>query len=170
MPYVKGKTFDIQFTFNRLSMQMEHRACERIASVDRLDMRHVLFPKAESLDQRGEINKQVRQVFVAGEDPGGGCRGFAPHPPPPQMTCGFLIQLVLCNKRSQLRFSLLVHPLLRKILDPPLCWELRLKLQTRNISVSERTSIISSSKATISVLPTLNSPFQVCQPSSRITR
>ena len=103
MPYVKGKTFDIQFTFNRLSVQMEHRACERIASVDRLDMRHVLFPKAERLDQRGEINKQVRQVFVAGEDPGGGCRGCAPHPPP-QMTCGFLIQLVFCKKKVSYAF------------------------------------------------------------------
>ena len=28
---------------------------------------------------------------------GGGCRGCAPHPPP-EMTCGFLIQLVFCIK------------------------------------------------------------------------
>lgn len=59
MPYVSGKKFDIQFTFNRLPVQMEHRACERI---NRPAMRPVLFPQEESLDQRGEINKQVRFV------------------------------------------------------------------------------------------------------------
>ena len=42
----------------------------------------------------------------SGADLGGGCRGCAP---PPEMTCGFLIQLV--------------HPLLKKILDPPLTLE-----------------------------------------------
>ena len=30
-------------------------------------------------------------------DLGGGCRGNAP--PPPEMTCGFLIQLVFCKKK-----------------------------------------------------------------------
>ena len=56
-------------------------------------------------------------------DRGGGCRGCAP--PPPEMTCGFLIQLVFCKKKlcgllvfkwSKRR----VHSLLKKILDPPL--------------------------------------------------
>ncbi len=64
MPYVKGQKYDIQFTFNRLPVQMEHRACERITSVARQEMRHVLFPQEESLDRRGEINKTVRQVLV----------------------------------------------------------------------------------------------------------
>ena len=31
-------------------------------------------------------------------DQGGGCRGSATPPPPPEMTCGFLIQLVFCKK------------------------------------------------------------------------
>ena len=62
MPFVKGKKYDIQFTFNRLPVQMEHRACERIAV--RAEMRPVLLPQEESLDQRGEINKQVRLVPV----------------------------------------------------------------------------------------------------------
>ena len=31
-----------------------------------------------------------------GADLGGGCRGC---PPPPEMTCGFLIQLVFCKKK-----------------------------------------------------------------------
>ena len=43
---------------------------------------------------------------------------------PPEMTCGFLIQLVFYIKfvyvTSYLRHSLVVHLLLRKILDPPL--------------------------------------------------
>lgn len=64
MPYVTGQKYDIQFTFNRLPVQMEHRACERITAVTRQEMRHVLFPQEQSLDQRGEINKTVRQVLV----------------------------------------------------------------------------------------------------------
>ena len=36
-----------------------------------------------------------------GADLGGGCRGCAPHPPPPEMTCGFLIQLVFCKKKNK---------------------------------------------------------------------
>ena len=57
----------------------------------------------------------------------GGSRGrlqrCAPHFP--EMTCSILIQLVFCIKiclhhQSVTRQSLVVHPLLRKILDPPL--------------------------------------------------
>ena len=64
MSYVKGQKYDIQFTFNRLPVQMEHRACEQITAVTRREMRHVLFPQEQSLDQRGEINKTVRQVML----------------------------------------------------------------------------------------------------------
>ena len=64
MPYVQGQKYDIQFTFNRLPVQMEHRACEQITAVTRQEMRHVLFPQEQSLDQRGEINKTVRQDLV----------------------------------------------------------------------------------------------------------
>jgi len=64
MPYVQGQKYDIQFTFNRLPVQMEHRACEQITAVTRREMRHVLFPEEHSLDQRGEINKTVRQVML----------------------------------------------------------------------------------------------------------
>ena len=35
----------------------------------------------------------------AGADLGGGCRGCA-HPPSPEMTCSFLIQLVSCQKKN----------------------------------------------------------------------
>ena len=59
MPFMKRKKFDIQFTFNRLPVQMEHRACDRIT---RTEMRHVLFPREHVLHQRGEMNKQVRSV------------------------------------------------------------------------------------------------------------
>ena len=34
-----------------------------------------------------------------GADLGGGCRGC--DPPPPEMTCGFLIQLVFCQKKKK---------------------------------------------------------------------
>ena len=42
-------------------------------------------------------NRQKEEVggICAGADLGGGCRGCAP---PPEMTCGFLIQLVFCKK------------------------------------------------------------------------
>ena len=48
------------------------------------------------------------------------------HPPPSEMTCGFLIQLVFCKKKKLCGLLVLkkskrrVHPLLNKILDPPL--------------------------------------------------
>ena len=34
----------------------------------------------------------------SGTDLGGECRGWVP--PPPEMTCGFLIQLVFCRKKN----------------------------------------------------------------------
>ena len=36
-------------------------------------------------------------VYTTGADLGGGCRGCAP--PPREMTCGFLIQLVFSKKK-----------------------------------------------------------------------
>ena len=36
-------------------------------------------------------------IYVAGADLGGGCRGCAL---PPEMTCGFLMQLVFCKKKK----------------------------------------------------------------------
>ena len=68
----------------------------------------------------------LRKPLSAGADLGGGCRGCAP--PPPEITCGFLIQLVLCKKKKLFGLLVLklgkrrVHPLLKKILDPPLVW------------------------------------------------
>ena len=52
----------------------------------------------------------------------GGSRGWrgAHPPPPPEMTCGFLIQLVFTAVHQSVTHSLLVQPLLKKILDPPL--------------------------------------------------
>ena len=42
-----------------------------------------------------------RQSLNSGADLGGGCRGCAPSP---EMTCGFLIQLVFCKKKKTLWF------------------------------------------------------------------
>ena len=39
---------------------------------------------------------------MSGADLGGGCRGCAP--PLPEMTCGFLIQLVFCKKKKTMWF------------------------------------------------------------------
>ena len=44
------------------------------------------------------LSLQKMLYFVAGADLGGGCRGCAP--PHPEMTCGFLIQLVFCKKKT----------------------------------------------------------------------
>ena len=42
---------------------------------------------------------------VSGADLGGGCRGCAPPPPRlPEMTCGFLIQLVFCKQKKTMWF------------------------------------------------------------------
>ena len=42
--------------------------------------------------------KYSQSMQCTGADLGGGCRGCAP--PPPEMTCGFLIQLVFCQKKN----------------------------------------------------------------------
>ena len=50
------------------------------------------------------LEKQL-QVITAGADLEGGCRGYAPSPPPlPEMTSGFLIQLVFCKKKKTMWF------------------------------------------------------------------
>ena len=44
-------------------------------------------------------------------------------PPPPEMTCGFVMRLVFCKKKKTMWFigvEVVVHPLLKEILDPPL--------------------------------------------------
>ena len=40
----------------------------------------------------------------------------------PEMTCSFLIQLVFCKRKTMwfIGVEVVVHPLLKKILDPPL--------------------------------------------------
>ena len=40
----------------------------------------------------------VSPCTSTGADLGGGCRGCAP--PPPEITCGFLIQLLFCKKKT----------------------------------------------------------------------
>ena len=40
-----------------------------------------------------------QHIIGSGAYLGGGCRGCAP-PPPSEMTCGFLIQLVFCKKKT----------------------------------------------------------------------
>ena len=64
----------------------------------------------------------IRVFYRPGADLGGGCKECVPLP---EMIYGFLKQLVFCKKVwfigvQLLRHSLVVHPLLRKFLDPPL--------------------------------------------------
>ena len=64
------------------------------------------------------------QSRIPGADLGGGCRECAP--PPPEMTCGFLIQLVFCEKKNYVVYWCWIRardeciPPIKKILDPPL--------------------------------------------------
>ena len=50
-------------------------------------------------DQHNETN---RNSYYTGADLEGGCRGCAPLPP--EMTCGFLIQLVFCKEKKTMWF------------------------------------------------------------------
>ena len=65
--------------------------------------------------------------YYTGADLGGGCRGGAP-PPSPEMSCGFLIQLVFCKQETMWFIGVEVEqetsaPPPKKILDPPLLQE-----------------------------------------------
>ena len=63
--------------------------------------------KRESLEQSNaslDITATLVNSIVTGADLGGGCRGCAP-PPPPEMTCGFLIQLVFSKKKNYVVYS-----------------------------------------------------------------
>ena len=67
------------------------------------------------------ILKLLKQGRIQGEGAGGA------HPPPPEMTCGFLIQLVSCKKKKKTMWFIGVEveqktsaPPPKKILDPPL--------------------------------------------------
>ena len=75
--------------------------------------------KLESVPAKGGSRQ------LTGADLGGGCRGCAPSP---EMTYGFLIQLVFCRKKKKTMWFIGVEveqessapPPKKKILDPPL--------------------------------------------------
>ena len=48
------------------------------------------------------LKLQIRFARRTGADLGEGCRGCAP--PSPEMTCGFLIQMVFCKKKKTMWF------------------------------------------------------------------
>ena len=88
-----------------------------------------VFTKFTSPSNDAEGSKLQLIVYFrcnksTGADLGGGCRGCAPLP---EMTCGFLIQLVFCKKKNRTIWFIDVEveqetsaPPLKKILDPPL--------------------------------------------------
>ena len=60
------------------------------------------------------------ELYCRDTAPRGGSRGNVQgcaSPPPPEMTCGFLIQLVFCKKKTMRFIGVEVE---KKILDPPL--------------------------------------------------
>ena len=59
----------------------------------------ILYCITKSVALKSNTNIRRRSTPVSGADLGGGCRGCAP--PPPEMPCGFLIQLVLCQKKKK---------------------------------------------------------------------
>ena len=62
----------------------------------------IFFSSGFSHNKHREVVDELsfpKSVLHAGADLGGGCRGCAPPLPPPEMTCGFLIQLVFCKKK-----------------------------------------------------------------------
>ena len=80
------------------------------------------YPLLNYATFNGNFTLAVLEGGKAGADLGGRVQGCAPLPP--EMTCGFLIQLVFCKKLCRLlvlkKSKRRVHPLLKKILDPPL--------------------------------------------------
>ena len=77
-----------------------------------------------------KLSYVLRNELIPGANLGGGCRGCEPPRPRSEMPCGFLIQLVFCQKKCGLlvlkQSKRRVHPLLKKILDPPLNTSLNL--------------------------------------------
>ena len=74
---------------------------------------------------RVKLNRYALKIYRGGSR--GGCRGCAP-PPPPEMTFGFLIQLVFCEKKKTVMFigveveKETSAPPPKTILDPPLIY------------------------------------------------
>ena len=89
-----------------------------------LEFRRQAPHPSEKYSQIRKIQLTGKKIFhngisSPGADLGGGCI-------PPEMTCGFLIQLVFCRKKKTMWFigveveQETSAPLLKKILDPPL--------------------------------------------------
>ena len=65
----------------------------------------IVIVKEALLDEFRMMTEMGFIHLIPGADLGGGCRGCAP--PPPEMTCGFLIQLVFCKKNYVVYWSVL---------------------------------------------------------------
>ena len=73
-------------------------------------------------DHCKHLDAFLNLIYNSGTDLGGGCRGCAPLPHLSWPAFYFLFALKICLRpvTSQLHHSLVVHPLLKKFLDPPL--------------------------------------------------
>ena len=100
----------------------------------------LLFCSPKSNFPGVKLNSATILVFRwhTGADLGGGCRGC--DPPPPEMTCGFLIQLLFCKKKEKTMWFIGVEveqetsaPPPTKILDPPLTQLSMILLFSKNL-------------------------------------
>ena len=58
-----------------------------------------IFHRSPALPSRLALHDFIFCLNKPGVDLGEGAGGAHPSPPPPEMTCGFLIQLVFCKKK-----------------------------------------------------------------------
>ena len=104
--------------WNRWVMMTFHCSCPQVK--DGQDDVKQKIP--EGTAQVDFVTLIIQSYFdtLAGADLGGACRGCTPLPP--EMTCGFLIQLVFCRKKTMWFIGFEVEQEKKKILDPPLSW------------------------------------------------
>ena len=118
----KSKIFSSLF-LSKITLRAESPSI--VSRKDRSDSAGRVIQNRSIVDKYNLLKRNsLRTILFPGADLGGGCRGCAP--PPPDMSCGFLIQLVFCQKKKLCGLLVLeqskrrVHPILKKILDPPL--------------------------------------------------
>ena len=114
---------------------LSHGGIERVTEVANDSMEDFVIDDARKIPGISKLNNfnfspesiAAWRAYARAPDLGGGCRGCAPLPTSPEKTCGFLIRLVFCKKKKKKKLwfisvEVVVHPLLKQILDLPLLW------------------------------------------------
>ena len=68
----------------------------------------------------GFVHRKIIRLIQYGGGSKGKVQGVRTAPPPPEITCGFLIQLLFTSDHQSVTPFFSGAPLLKKILDPPL--------------------------------------------------